>query len=299
MKIGESKRSSAPWKNKAILVLYFAMKELPDWVAYRILAPTAATVTMFFPSVITPVMHNMRQVTGANSNPFIWVKNTWGVLHHTSISWADHIFIPKLDLKKFLERVGLKGIENLREAIDSGRGVIMVGGHLSGYFLILQILLELGIKALCPTEPLANEALNKLVTKLRRSQGVDCQTLGGNTMKNVIRLLRAGGVVILPVDRDIQRSSRVSLRFLGRKTIMPIGAAKLAKKYGCLLVVTTWERRGPYSFQVVFQPALDPNDFETPEELARAALPLIEDQIRNKPEQWLPIEWVWGGGGDN
>lgn len=296
MKIGESKRSSATWKNEAILILYFALNRLPDWVLYRILAPAAATVTMCIPSIREPVKYNMRQVTGVNSNSLLWVKNTWGVLLHNSISWVDHIVIPKLDLKKFLERVGLKDLENLREAIDSGRGVIMVGGHLSGYFLILQILLELGIKALCPTEPLANEALNKLVTKLRRSQGADCQTLGGNTMKNVIRLLRKGGVVILPVDRDIQESSKVSLRFLGRETIMPIGAARLAKKYGCLLVVTTWERRGPYSFRVVFQPALDPDDFETPEELAQAALLPIGAQIRSKPEQWLPIERVWGGG---
>ena len=295
MKIGESKRSSASWKNEAILILYFALNKLPDWVTYRILAPLAATVTMFFRSIREPVMYNMRQVMGAKSNPLLWVLNTWGVLLHTSISWVDHLVIPKLDLEKFLERVGLKGLENLREAIASGRGVIMVGGHLSGYFLILQILLELGIKALCPTEPLANKVLNDLATKLRRSQGADCQPLGGRTMISVISCLNEGGVVILAGDRDIQENG-VLLQFLGRKTIMPIGAAKLAKRLGCLMVVTTWERQDPYSFRVVFQPALDPNDFETPEELAQAALPPIEAQIRNKPIQWVVTDRMWGGG---
>ena len=300
MEIGKSNKFSAFWKNEAILILYLAFRKWPDWVLYRILAPLAATVTMFIPSVMRPVKYNMRQVMGSKSHPLLWPMKTWGVLLHNSISWVDHLVIPKLDLKKFRDRFSLEGLDNLREAIASGRGVIMVGGHFSGYFLVIQIMMVLGIRALCPTEPLANKVLNKKVMQLRRSQGADCQTMGGATMKNVIRHLRSGGVVIWAVDRDITGNG-VPLQFLGRKTKMPIGAAQLAKREGRegregpLLVVTTWERRGLFSFKGIFQPALKPEDFETAEDLAQACLPPIEDQIRRRPEQWLPIQQVWGG----
>lgn len=297
MEIGKSNKFSAFWKNEAILRLYFALNKLPDWVLYRILAPAAATVTMCIPSVRRPVRHNMRHVLGVNSYPLLWPMKTWGVLLHNSISWVDHLVIPKLDLKKFRDRFSLEGLDNLIEAIASGRGVIMVGGHFSGYILVIQIMMVLGIRALCPTEPLANEALNAKVMQLRRSQGADCQTMGGATMKNVIRHLRSGGVVIWAVDRDITGKG-VPLRFLGRETIMPIRAAQLAKREGHLLVVTTWERQGPSSFRGDLQPALKPEDFKTPEDLAQACLPPIEAQILRSPEKWLPIDRVWGGEDD-
>jgi KDO2-lipid IV(A) lauroyltransferase len=297
MKIGGSKKPAPGWKHWLLLALYEAARPFPPWVVYRIFCSLAATVAVFIPSFWRPAVSNMRVATRTKGffAPYVGVKNAGLVQFNASRTWADHVFLPRLDLGKFASRVGVDGLENLREAEKSGRGGLVVSAHFTRLFLIVHKLAAEGFNLYCPTENLANPTLNGLVNSLRNSKGVvEFAPLSASTGREMLRRLRDGKIVVVLIDRDIQGKGK-RVPFLGRLAKMPMGAAKIARQRNCFVVPATWEEVGANKFTAVIHPPIDPEKFGEDEvRLARAMLAPIEEQILDRPEQWVALDYVWG-----
>lgn len=298
MKIGESKQATSWWKHWLLLVLYQAARPFPSWVVYWIFCPLAATVAVFIPSFWLPALNNMRRVTRAKGPfaPLQWVKNAWLVLFYVSCTWADHIFIPEMDLSWLAARVKVEGLGHLRRARRSGRGRMVVTGHFPDLFLVPFKLYAEGFHIFCPVESLANPALNGLVHRLRSGKGVEFAPLSRLALRQVKDHLRNGSVVVMLVDRDIQGNGEC-MTFLGRPTKMPTGAARIAIKRNCLVFPATWERTGSTQFSAVIHPPIDPVEFgDDVIGLTKAMLEPIEKQILRTPSQWIPLDQIWRKG---
>jgi KDO2-lipid IV(A) lauroyltransferase len=120
-----------------------------------------------------------------------------------------------------------------------------------------------------------------------------------SNVKATLRYLKAGGMIALMCDRDIEgRSLRVS--FFGSPASVPVGAVELAMRTGAPLVPTFSHRRNNNHYEVYAEAAVelartgDPQaDLQTN---VRRLLERFEPHVRRDPGQWTVLEAVWEDG---
>ncbi|MEX0616954.1 MAG: lysophospholipid acyltransferase family protein [Candidatus Woykebacteria bacterium] len=300
MKIGANKRQTAAWRNWAIYLLSYLVEYLPSLLSYGVLCPVVAEVTWWLsPSVRRETTANMACVWQGKGveDPSTWRRSARASQRAATRTWVDMGLIPRIDLERIRSDVQLEGIEYLREAQASGRGVLIAGAHFAGVYRIPHKLVAEGVDLLCPIEPIPSPRLAARAEELQNCGGVKARPLSRQTLVEMRRRLSDGGVVVMLIDRDIQGTG-AEMTFLGRPTLMPTGAAKIAlKAKGCLVIPGTWERQDAGRYRATLHPPIDPAEYQdNPVSLTMAMLVPIEEQIRKAPESWIPMARVWPEG---
>jgi len=181
-----------------------------------------------------------------------------------------------------------------RERLETGRGLMYAGAHTVGLDLLLLMIGGLGfpIQALAYPE---SEASYAVTNRIRRSFGVDLSPTNFNSLRQAIRHLRQGGMVVTAVDRPDPTGEL--LEFFGRPARLLVGHARLAIRTGAPIMVggTYLEQKGRY--RAVLLDILESGpyaDRPTGElELAQEVIRIHEQFIRQRPDQWMMFHPVW------
>ncbi len=184
----------------------------------------------------------------------------------------------------------LSGRAYLDRALDSGRGAILAACHLGNWEVAACELARAGY----PLAVVTGEQLGRLAPavrgdKRRRGIGVWRPADGARAL---YRLLEANRILVLLVDGDVWRRGR-RVPFLGRATLFPGGAVRLARSTGACLLAGTMRRTGPLAFEArIHQPVpLAPDD--SPEAVLRALVGPLEHAIASDPAQWCLFRSLW------
>jgi KDO2-lipid IV(A) lauroyltransferase len=286
------------WKYLLILSCARLLGRLPTRVLYLLAAVAAILTYTFAGRLRRNVWDNMRHVMGPNTPKKELRRATRQVFGNWAKSYADLIHLPYLDLDKFFEqKLVYHGFEeNMLPAIANGKGVIISSGHFGNVELGIQGFLGRGIKMTVLTEPIQPPRLSRLIDGLRGSKGHAFLPVGIGSIKTVLRTIKAGGVVGLMCDRDIEgRSIRVP--FCGTPTSVPVGIVELATRTGATIVPIFIHRKSGDACEAFLEPPLelvnsgDPQaDLKTN---VRRLLERFEAHLRRDPGQWTVLETVW------
>jgi lauroyl/myristoyl acyltransferase len=199
--------------------------------------------------------------------------------------------------KKFLlERCELEPdlIDRTLNATADGRGLVLVGGHMSSFNIMVLGLGVRGlpIKALSFANPAGSYKIDNLI---RRKYGVDLSPISVASLKDSIHRLKQGGLVMTGIDRpDVGGEP---MEFFGTRVVMPVGHARLAVRTGSRIMIGATTRVGPAQYRVHTSPIIEPEiTGDTDRDilnLAQKVLGILEDQIRAKPDEWLMFFPVW------
>lgn len=286
------------WKYLLLLACARLLGRLPTRVLYLLAAVAAALTYTFARRLRQNVLDNMRHVMGPNTPKKELRRAARQVFGNWAKSYADLIHLPHLDLHKFFDqKLVYHGFdENLLPAIADGKGVIISSGHFGNVELGIQGMVAKGVPVIVLTEPLQPPALSRLVDGLRASKGHTFLPVSIASIKAVLRTVKAGGVVGLMCDRDIEgRSIRVP--FCGTPTSVPVGVVELATRTGATIVPIFIRRKNGDACEAFLEPPLelvnsgDPQaDLKTN---VRRLLERFEAHLRRDPGQWTVLETVW------
>lgn len=189
-----------------------------------------------------------------------------------------------------------EGEEHVRAAAERGRGTLLVTAHVGNWEAHgVAHGLRFGPIAVV-ARPLDDPALDARLNAFR-GEGGNQVVPKRHALGEVLRRLRAGGVVALLVDQNMPPGDGVFAEFFGRPAATTTVAAALALKTGCALVPcrSRLEPDGRYLF--TYEPALEvPASGDRSADLHRVTQALtarIEDWVRQTPEQWLWIHRRW------
>jgi KDO2-lipid IV(A) lauroyltransferase len=189
------------------------------------------------------------------------------------------------------ELVTMEGIEHVRQGLGMGRGLVAVTGHIGNWELLAATFAQLGYPLHVVARRVTDDRFDALITAFRLEAGVRViQRDDPLALQEVIRALRAGGLVALLVDQDT-RGPGVYVPFFGHLAHTSPGAAIIALRTHAPVVGAFIQRR-PHGHHVRiepvygFQPA--PGRRPSVEELTARIGAAIEEQIRRSPG-----EWVW------
>ena len=290
------------WKYALILLSVRLFGWLPTRVLYGLANLAGGLGYILAVRVRHNVWDNMRHVMGPETPKSELRRAARDVFRNIARYYVDLITRPRLDANRLYHRqLTLHGIEeNLLAPLKQGKGVILVSAHFGDAELVLQGLLHLGVRILALTEPLDPPPLSRLVHNLRSKSGHTYLPVTLSNVKAMIRHLKAGGMIALLCDRDIEgRSLRVP--FCDAPASMPVGAVELAMRTGAPLVPTFAHRRNGNRYDVFAEPAVElartgdaQADLETN---VRRLLERFEPHLRSDPGQWTVLESVWEDGG--
>ncbi len=189
--------------------------------------------------------------------------------------------------------VGFEGREHLDTALGEGRGAVIVTGHLGNWEILAAALVEAGYPLVALARPLREARLDRALREHRLKMGV--RTLSSEALPlQALRHLRGGGFLGILADQRIKRGG-VTVDFLGQRTRMTEGPARLAMASGAPLIPLGIHRRPDHTHRVTVLPAIRSASGGDAEALTQDVARALEGLILRTPEQWIWIHPRWKG----
>lgn len=182
----------------------------------------------------------------------------------------------------------IKGLEHVQSAQQSGRGVVILSGHFAGTELTGRCIVKhLHVAGLY--RPTKNKLADQFLRR-GRLRALSAGLIPKDAMRQMIRLLRAGGVIWYAPDQSYARKYHELVPFFGVPAMTNAALTQITRISKALVVPYIPRRRADYSgYEAEFLPALTDFPSEDPAADAARINALLEERIRRAPEQYL---WI-------
>ncbi|APG28554.1 hypothetical protein A7E78_12295 [Syntrophotalea acetylenivorans] len=188
----------------------------------------------------------------------------------------------------------VKGLENLQQAYDCNRGVIVLSGHVGFWEVGTFLFPMLGFPFDFVGKRMKNPLADRFITRLRESAGGRCIDSKSGARKVLKSLNEKRGVAVLI---DQHRSSRegVAVPFFNRPAMTTPIISRLAMKYQIPVVPVFSYRTADDNYDVEIQPMffLQDEPESSVEENTALLTSIIEEAIRKDETQWLWLHRRW------
>lgn len=204
---------------------------------------------------------------------------------------------PRFNRDNIESIVSYAGLENYLNAAASGRGVILLTGHIGAW--------ELSVFAHSiyghPMSFLARRVDNPLVERLAESyrtrfgnRSIDKK----NSVREVLKTLKSGGVVGILADLNSSREEGVFCDFFGLPACTTAGVATLALRTGAVVLpgYIVWDEKAKIHrlhFDPPVETTITGNREEDVQINTARYTKAIESIVRRHPDQWLWIHRRW------
>ncbi|EDX23481.1 lipid A biosynthesis lauroyl acyltransferase [Streptomyces sp. Mg1] len=212
--------------------------------------------------------------------------------------WMESFRLPTMETSRFGRDVRMQDEDILREALASGRGVVVALPHLANWDLAgAWAVGHLGVPFTTVAERLKPETLFDRFVAYRESLGMEVLPhTGGAAFGTLARRLRSGGLVCLVADRDLSASG-VEVDFFGSAARMPAGPALLAQQTGAVLLpATLYYGDTPKMYGRIHPEVTVPQTGTRTEKTAAMTQALADafaSGISEHPEDWHMLQRLW------
>jgi Kdo2-lipid IVA lauroyltransferase/acyltransferase len=209
---------------------------------------------------------------------------------------VDFVDIPYLNKDNLHKLVCIEGLDNYMVACKEGKGVLLFSAHFGNW--------EIGNAALAiMTRPFVflyrvfdSPLMENFITGVRASYG-NISLAKENAMRPMIRLLRNGDTINILIDQNVAAYEGVFVDFFDRKACTTPGLALLAlhTKAPVLPVFTCRLPDGKYLLEIGKKVEIIRSGNRDADVLINTQnfTKIIEEKIRQYPEQWLWFHQRW------
>lgn len=212
-----------------------------------------------------------------------------GAFRNYARTVLDFLVLEKL-LDELKRTPGAISLEPLYRVLADGHGAIVVTPHLGNWDLGAAAIATCGHPVHAVTDPFGPPAVDDLVRASRERLGVGVIPVGPGSAREALRALRRNEVLLLACDID-KGGAGVSVRFLGRRVMLPAGPANLSLRTGARLIPGYMRRRADGRHESrLLEPiaAAGAGDSQArAAELTQAIATAFEVMIRAEPSQWF------------
>ncbi|MFH1220744.1 MAG: lysophospholipid acyltransferase family protein [Candidatus Eisenbacteria bacterium] len=188
--------------------------------------------------------------------------------------------------------IEVTGLDNLDRALDRGKGVILLSGHVGNWELMAAYLSRAGYPLNVLATRLKDSRLDQLIAGLRRNVGIAVLERSGG-LKAALRCLNRGEILGILIDQDTSVES-VLVDFLGRPTKTAVGPVKLASRTGAAIVplAMLMTDNGHYRIEVKEPLVVSGQEASLVNDVERCSK-AVETFIRAEPSQWVWMHRRW------
>jgi phosphatidylinositol dimannoside acyltransferase len=211
-------------------------------------------------------------------------------------NYYDLIRLRSVDRDAIFDLVDLEGIENIEKALERGKGAIILAAHVGNFSVMARLPAALGYRAAVVAEKVEPPQLFAYMARLRSAMGIEVIPPGSGSLRNVVRLLRNNGILLLAGDRDISNRG-LAVDFFGQQTTLPTGPVLLAMRTGASLIPAQTLRTSDHRSWVRIHEEMDLRLTDNWDEDVRVNVQRVarelERMIVADPGQWAVLQRVW------
>ncbi|HWP30835.1 MAG TPA: lysophospholipid acyltransferase family protein [Fimbriimonadales bacterium] len=189
--------------------------------------------------------------------------------------------------------VAEEGLDALEQAKALQKGLIIVTAHFGNWERAAQYMNAKGYKINTVARDADDELTGEIVNRARREQGTEVYSRG-SAAKDLLRALSRNEAVAILVD---QNANDVFVPFFGFPAGTVAGPAVLHLRTGAPILIGFCLENGKGQYRVSFVRPTFPPATGNQEEDIRTIMTVInkvlEDKIREHPEQWLWMHDRW------
>lgn len=217
---------------------------------------------------------------------------------HFGASFCDALSSLRFDGEALLARLELVGWENFERAAElghrdgGGKGTIVLGSHFGNWEVVpAAIALTVG-----PMSSVGRRADNphfdRVIQRLRTRYGNRALDKRG-AVREMFRLLERGGRLGLLIDQRVRAEEAIDVPFFGRPALTSPIVARLSQRTGAAVVPVFGEELPGGRYRVEALAPMLPQKGDDDVALSRRYLAILEDRVRERPEQWLWLHNRW------
>jgi lauroyl/myristoyl acyltransferase len=177
----------------------------------------------------------------------------------------------------------------------SDRGLMLVGLHLSNFDFVLQSMCMQGLKAFVLTIPDPRGG-HRMEYEMRKRTGMNLIPASVSALRNAVKYLEQGGVVLTGIDRPVL-NPKARPRFFGRASSLPTHHIYLAMKASVPVMVVAARFGTDERYHVTTSEPIEMESYSDHENgivrNAERVLKEAERFILQAPEQWNMSLPVW------
>lgn len=212
------------------------------------------------------------------------------------LTLAEILYMPWLDEDQLKQIMICEKRDLIVKRFDEGNGVILLSAHLGNWeYLATSVAAQINKKFYVVVKPQRNPFVNNWMNKYRTKWTNEVVPLGVS-IRNVFSVLLNKGIVAMVADQRGPEES-IKLKFFGRLTSVYTGPAVLSLKTNSPIIYGIAERQKDLNYKVelieVDRNNLPENSDEKIKVLTERMLKILEDIIRQYPEQWLWMHKRW------
>src|SRR4030042_4885550 len=197
--------------------------------------------------------------------------------------------------EQLLEKISVEGWEHVEAAYQSGRGGVLLGGHIGNWEWTAAYIALRGYPINVVARRIYIDSLNERLVRMRESMGM--KVLSRDiSMRRMIRLLLDNQFIGVLVDQDVKDVSGIFVDFFGHPAYTPVGPALLALASGAPIIMIRDVRQGSQHRITVDPPILAHREAPRDQEVNRIVTlytERIEELITEHPTQWVWTHRRW------
>ncbi len=190
------------------------------------------------------------------------------------------------------------GVENIKKAVEAGKGAIILTAHIGHWELGGILLKYLGFKVNVVQYMYDSEEQNRLLDKNKEIRGIKIispDNPAGFAL-GAYNALKRNELVAIQGDRDLNKSG-IMADFFGKPAMFPKGPALLAMKTGAPLIPAFTIMGEDGRYHPVAEPPIEMTDTgdaeaDLRENISKIAI-IFEKYVRRHPEQWFNFYYFW------
>ncbi|HLI13009.1 MAG TPA: lipid A biosynthesis lauroyl acyltransferase [Alphaproteobacteria bacterium] len=214
--------------------------------------------------------------------------------HHGRV-FAEYAHLDSFRLYTPESRVEVVNPEYVDRLREDGKPGIFFSGHIGNWELASMGVLHRGLPISLIYRAPNNPFVHRLLRAVRGVAAIELLPKGAKGGKRAIEIMREGGHLGMLVDQKM--NDGIPVPFFGREAMTAPALARLALKFDCPVVPTRVERLHGSRFRLTFYPPLElersGNTQRDVAHLMARANKILEDWIRERPEQWLWLHRRW------
>jgi Kdo2-lipid IVA lauroyltransferase/acyltransferase len=229
------------------------------------------------------------------------------IYRHFSTVFVDIIYLfVKKKPEKILKPIEIIHLDYLEKALEKKRGVILFSGHFGNWELVPYILSrKLNVTLNSIARKMDNSLVEKKVLAFREFMGsvvIDKK----NALRTMLKRLEDNGIVYLLIDQNTIEREAVFVQYFG-ETVSAVPSVSLLHMKRDIPVIPLFLHYEEDKIVMEFQPELDATDVckqidkskeggnksECIRQLTQWSTTIIEEKVKQHPEQWLWFHNRW------
>jgi lauroyl/myristoyl acyltransferase len=222
------------------------------------------------------------------------IVDAWAVYKNYSYYLIDLLYLShgKARIREY--RITVTGGEHLVQALNQGRGVVLLTSHLGNWEMGGEAIGATGRKIHLVYAPDSSAIFEQQRNRLRDGARVEGVALmpGDLVSLKLYRLLKQGELVALQGDR-LQFDRGISVFFFGSPATFPQGAVRLAQHAGSPVVPIFIPLKGYKTYEIIIEAPLIMDPEKPVKENLAKLLAVFERRIGQYKTQWYMFMPFW------